>query len=176
MAPSWWVSATATGSSPHAGLPLLHPRSTGRCDGKGHMSPNGPPVKRQENTALLSNCGLTGTPQHVSLLGLGGEGRTGGVHSADVDGVELPSPLLAEAQSIDCGICAACFSAAQRDCTHHPEYLPPVQQRPMDWVQDGGTKTHSMYHMLLSVPYITLFLNPVASKQAQGLRPFPYGT
>ena len=54
--------------------------------------------RRQENTALLSNCGLTGTSQHVSLLGLGGERRTGGVHSMDVDGVELPSPLLAEAQ------------------------------------------------------------------------------
>ena len=62
--------------------------------------------RRQENTALLSNCGLTRTSQHVSLLGLGGERRTGGVHSVDVDGVELPSPLLAEAQLIDCGISA----------------------------------------------------------------------
>ena len=44
--------------------------------------------------------------------------------------------------------------------------LPPVQQRPMDWVQDGGTKTHSKYYTLLSVPYNTLFLNPIASKQA----------
>ena len=26
--------------------------------------------RRQENTALLSNCDLTGTPRHVSLLGL----------------------------------------------------------------------------------------------------------
>ena len=62
--------------------------------------------RRQENTALLSNYGLTGTSQHVSLLGLGGERRTGGVHSVDVDGVELPSPLLSEAQLIDCGISA----------------------------------------------------------------------
>ena len=51
-------------------------------------------------------------------------------------------------------------------CTNHPVPLPPVQQRPMDWVQDGGTKTHSTYYTLLSVPYNTLFLNPVASKQA----------
>ena len=29
VAPSWWASATATGSSPHAGLPLLHAPSTG---------------------------------------------------------------------------------------------------------------------------------------------------
>ena len=31
VAPSWWASATATGSSPHSGLPLLHSRSTGWC-------------------------------------------------------------------------------------------------------------------------------------------------
>ena len=35
------------------------------------------------------------------LLGLGGKGCSCRVHSADVDEVELPSPLLAEAQSID---------------------------------------------------------------------------
>ena len=31
VAPSWWASATATGSRPHAGLPLLHARSTRWC-------------------------------------------------------------------------------------------------------------------------------------------------
>ena len=80
--------------------------------------------RRQENTALLSNCGLTGTPRHVSLLGLGGEGRTGGVHSADVDGVELPSQLLAEAQSIDCVMSAVYFSTAQGTAPVHPD--PPT--------------------------------------------------
>ena len=69
-------------------------------------SPSGSPARIQETTELLSVCGLTGTSQHVSLLGLGGERRTGGVHSVDVDGVELPSPLLAEAQLFDCGISA----------------------------------------------------------------------
>ena len=59
-----------------------------------------------DNTALLSNCGLTGMSQHVSLLGLGGKGCSCCVHGADVDGVELPAPLLAEAQSIDCVISA----------------------------------------------------------------------
>ena len=44
--------------------------------------------------------------------------------------------------------------------------LPSVQQMPIDWVQDGGTKTHSTYYTLLIVPYNTRFLNPVASKQA----------
>ena len=31
VAPSWWASASATGSSPHGGLPLLHARSTEWC-------------------------------------------------------------------------------------------------------------------------------------------------
>ena len=35
-------------------------------------SPSGSPVRIQEHTELLSVCGLTGTPQRVSLLGLGG--------------------------------------------------------------------------------------------------------
>ena len=33
-------------------------------------------------------------------------------------------------------------------------------------MQDGGTKIHSTYYTLLSVPYNTLFLNRVGSKQA----------
>ena len=37
-------------------------------------SPSGSPVRVQENTGLLSFCGLTGTPQRVSLLGLEGRG------------------------------------------------------------------------------------------------------
>ena len=122
--------------------------------------------RRQENTALLSNCGLTGTSQHVSLLGLGGKGCSCCVHSADVDGVELPSPLLAEAQSFDCVNSAVYFSTAQGTAPITCVPLPPVQQRSMDWVQDGGTKTHSTYYTLLGVPPNTLFLNPVASKQA----------
>ena len=36
-------------------------------------SPSGSPVRLRENTELLSVCGLTGTPQRVSLLGLGGK-------------------------------------------------------------------------------------------------------
>ena len=36
-------------------------------------SPSGSPMRLQENTELLSVCGLTGTPQRVSLLGLGGK-------------------------------------------------------------------------------------------------------
>ena len=50
----------ATGSSPHSGLPGLHAHSTGRCEDEGLLGPSDPPVKWQENTALLSNCGLTG--------------------------------------------------------------------------------------------------------------------
>ena len=47
--------------------------------------PSGPPVKGQENTALLSDCGLTGTPLRVSLSGLGGKKCSVCVHSVDVD-------------------------------------------------------------------------------------------
>ena len=36
-------------------------------------SPSGSPVRLQEKTELLSVCGLTGTPQRASLLGLGGK-------------------------------------------------------------------------------------------------------
>ena len=51
----------------------------------------------------------------------------------DVDGVELPSPLLAEAQLIDCGISALVEQGKKkkgRCCTNHPT-CPPVKQRPM---------------------------------------------
>ena len=37
-----------------------------------------------------------------------------GVHSVDVDGVELPSPLLAEAQLIDGGISALVYQGKKK--------------------------------------------------------------
>ena len=52
------------------------------------------------------------------------------VHSVYVEEVGLHSPLLAELQFVNCVICAAYFSAAQRDCTNHPT-CPPVKQRPI---------------------------------------------
>ena len=69
-------------------------------------SPSGSPVRLQENTELLSICGLTGTPQRVSLLGLGGKERCFGVHSAYVDGVGLPALPQAEAELFVCVISA----------------------------------------------------------------------
>ena len=69
-------------------------------------SPNGSPVKWQENTELLSICGLTGTPQRISLLGLGRKERSFGVHSAYVDGVGLPALPQAEAELFVCVISA----------------------------------------------------------------------
>ena len=56
-------------------------------------SPSGSPVRLQEDTELLSVCGLTGTPQRVSLLRLGGEGCSLGVHSVNVEDVTLRLPL-----------------------------------------------------------------------------------
>ena len=69
-------------------------------------SPSGSPVKRQANTELLSICGLTGTPQRVSLLGLGEKECSCGVHSAYVDGVGLTALPQAEAELFVCVISA----------------------------------------------------------------------
>ena len=63
-------------------------------------SPSGSLARLQETTELLSFFGLTGTPQRVSLLGLGGKGCSCGVHSAYVDGVGLPALPQAEAESL----------------------------------------------------------------------------
>ena len=72
-----------------------------------HVSgPSGPPVKGQENTALLSDCGLTGMPLRVSLSGLGGKECSVCVHSVYVKDVGLSSPLTAEVQFDDCVISA----------------------------------------------------------------------
>ena len=70
-------------------------------------SPSGSPVRWQGNTELLSVCGLTGTPQRISLLGLRGKECSGCVHSVDVEEVGLRSPLLAELQFVVCVISAA---------------------------------------------------------------------
>ena len=75
--------------------------------------PNGPPVKEQENTALLSDCGLTGTPLRVSLSGLEGKECSVCVHSVYDDVVGLSSPLLAEVQFVDCLI-NALFSVRRK--------------------------------------------------------------
>ena len=66
--------------------------------------PNGPPVKVQENTALLSDCGLTGTPLHVSLSGVGGKECSVCVHSMYDEQVGMPLPLTAEVQFFCCDL------------------------------------------------------------------------
>ena len=71
-----------------------------------NKSPSGSPVRIQENTELLSVCGLTGTPQRVSLLGLGGKECSWGVHSAYVDAVRLLALPQAEAELFVCVISA----------------------------------------------------------------------
>ena len=76
-------------------------------DEKEVTSPSGSPVRLQENTELLSVCGLTGTPQRVSLLGLGGKECSFGVHSVDVEDVGLRLRLLAESQFVVYVISAA---------------------------------------------------------------------
>ena len=66
--------------------------------GEKVTSPNGSTVRWQKNTELLSVCGLRGTPQHVSLLGLGGKECSFDVHSTYVDGAALPALPQAEAE------------------------------------------------------------------------------
>ena len=77
------------------------------------LGPNGPPVNVPENTALLGDCGLTGTPLRVSLSRLGGKECSVCVHSVYDDVVGLSSPLPAEVQFVDCVI-SALFSVGRR--------------------------------------------------------------
>ena len=71
------------------------------------MSPNDPPVKKtREHSAAKQLWPNTGRQNAFPLLGLGGKGCSCCVHSVEVDGVELPLPLLAEVQSIFCVISA----------------------------------------------------------------------
>ena len=71
-----------------------------------HVSgPNDPPVKKtREHSAAKQLWPNRGRHNAFPLLGLGWKGCSCCVHSVDVDGVELPSPLLAEVQSIVCVI------------------------------------------------------------------------
>ena len=116
---------------------------------------------------------LTGTPQRVSLIGLRRKGCSGCVHSVDVEEVGRPSPLLAEVQFVDCVISAR-FSLGEKFKSRRGQLqllrvtltFPPVKQRPMTEVQDGGTKTASTSYTLLRLPHNTLFLHLSTSKQA----------
>ena len=81
------------------------------------------------------------------------------MHSADVEEVGLPSPLLAEVPFVDCVISVRFnfgekFKSRRRQLQLHQFTLtfPPVKQRPMTEVEDGGTKTASTYYTLLRLP------------------------
>ena len=86
---------------------------------------DGPPVKVQENTALLNDCGLTGTPLRVSLSGLRGRECSVCVHSVYDDVVGLSSPLLAEVQFVDFVI-SALFSASKKTQSRRRQLLLQV--------------------------------------------------
>ena len=84
-------------------------------------SPNGSPVRWQENTELLSVPGLKGTPQRVSLLGLGGKECSFGVHGADVDEVGLPALPQAEAELFVWWVQRPCLAGQKKNnrcCTN----------------------------------------------------------
>ena len=101
--------------------------------GEEVTSPNGSPVRWQENTELLSVCGLTGTPQRVSLLGLGGKECPSGVHGAYVDGVGLPALPQAEAELFVWCDPRPCLAGQKKSIAAAPITLtfPPVKQRQM---------------------------------------------
>ena len=109
-------------------------------------SPNGSPVRWQENTELLSLCGLTGTPQRISLLGLGGKECS---YGADVDGVRLPALPQAEAELFVCCVQRPCLAGQKKKCccTNHPDLLPPVKQRQMkdSWRLRNQEYLHVLY-------------------------------
>ena len=99
-------------------------------------SPNGSPVRWQKNTELLRVCGLTGTPQCVSLLGLGGKECFSGVHGAYADGVGLPTLPQAEAELFVWCVQRPCLAGQRKTIAAAPITLtfPPVKQRQMTWV------------------------------------------
>ena len=99
-------------------------------------SPNGSPVRLQENTELLSVCGLTGTPQHFCLLGLGGKECSFSVHSAYVDGVKLPALPQTEAE-LFVWYDQRPYLAGQKETIHAAPItltFPPVKQTQMTCV------------------------------------------
>ena len=101
--------------------------------GEEVTSPNSSPVRWQENTELLSVCGLAGTPQRVFLLGLRGRECSFGVHGAYVDGVGLPALPQAEAELFVFVCSAPLFSTAEKKVPAAPIALsfPAVKQRHM---------------------------------------------
>ena len=94
-------------------------------------SPSGSPMKWQANTELLSICGHTGTPQRVSLPGLGGKECSWGKHSAYVDGVGLLVLPQAEGELFVCVISALFQQGRKKGNAAAPITVtfPPVKQR-----------------------------------------------
>ena len=67
------------------------------------------------------------------------------MHSVDVDGVELPSPLLAEAQSIDCVISALVEQGKKKNGTllHESPYLPTYKAKANEGVFAAEEPSHT---------------------------------
>ena len=100
-------------------------------------SPNGSPVRWQENTELLSVCGPKGTPQCASLPGLGGKECSFGVPGAYVDEVGLPALPQAEAELFVWWDHRPCLAGHKKEnnrcCTNHPD-LPTCKTEANDFV------------------------------------------
>ena len=126
---------------------------------EGVTGPTDPPVGKQENTALLSGCGLAGTPLRVFLSGLGGRECSTCVHSVDGDEVGLHSPLLVDLRLFVFVIRAAYFRAPKGGPHQSPLRSHLKNKGGCRSVCSGGTKTDSTCYTLLSLPYNTLSTN-----------------
>ena len=130
------------------------------------VSSNDSPMKVQENTALLSSCGLAGAPLRVSLLGLGGKECSGCVHRADAEDVGLSTPSLPVVQLFVCDL-RPCLAGAEKPKSPKATAAAPIQPEPSHLESKGrcrsicgrGIKTDSTYYTLLSLPYNTLSAN-----------------
>ena len=107
--------------------------------------PNGPPVKVQENTALLGDCGLTGTPlRGFPCQGL--ERRSGQFACTASMMIRSDCPRHSRLRySFFVVICAAWFSAAAK-CTNSP-YLPTFKAKAdeLGKQQRNQASLHALY-------------------------------
>ena len=98
----------------------------------------------QWNTALLSNCGLTGdATTRFPVLGLGVERRSDGVHSADVERVGLPYSSLLSGSEL-CVNCVPFVLGPHDELLHHfTVNLPTCKAKANEGVFAAEEPSHS---------------------------------
>ena len=110
------------------------------------VGPNDPPVKKtREHSAAKQLWPNRGRHNAFPLLGLGEKRCSFCVHCVDVDGVELPSPLLAEVQSIVCVISRPCLAGQEKNgmLLHQSPYLPTCKAKANEGVFAAEEPSHT---------------------------------